>query len=93
MTIAGPLGEKRGMMSHKLGYNGGKAGITDATVASGRSELFNDRDANECGFEGTEQGVNTDELLAGELQPENPQVRKKRFVEGVKPQNREHLRK
>ena len=55
----GPLGGKQGMTSHKLGQNGGKVEITDVTVASGWSELFNDHNTNECGFEGTEQGVNT----------------------------------
>ena len=89
--ITGPLGEKHGMTSRKLGHNAGKVEITNATVTLGQLELFNDCDANKCGFEGMEQEVNTDELLTGELQPENPQVQKKRFIEGMKPQSREHL--
>ena len=74
MTTAGPLGEKQGMTSYKLGCNGGKVGITNATVALGWSELLNEYDADECGFEGKKQRVSTDELLTGRLQPENPQV-------------------
>ena len=73
-TTARPLGEKQGMVSYKLGCNGGKAGITNATVALGWLELLNECDADECGFEGKKQGVSMDELLTGGLQPDNLQV-------------------
>ena len=91
---ARPLIKKREMMSCKLGRSLWEVKITDAKVASGRSELLNDRDADERGLEGMEQGG----VARMSSSQENCNRRILRFgrngfFEDVKPQNREHLRK